>query len=207
MGRIAVVLTLALLFITFQNFSNVPLGILKPQISTANARAVSPTDGSADIRKLAPQRPEAEDSDTVIAVPQSGHDLSSVGQDWMARQSKAITGGAEQKILDKMNKRMNRWVNGEGETIKPRQPGSEASAPRTERTTTPGRLTMRPKNVHFSRVNKMDMDLVGDTHLSCQYKGNSVQWDLSRNVVGDVDLNIRHDSRDSANSIHLKYNW
>jgi hypothetical protein len=205
MGRLAVVLTLSALFITFQNFSNVPLELLRPQLSTAQARAVSPTDGRADMRELAPQRPE-ENEDQAIAVPQSGHDLDSVGQDWMTRQTNAITGGAEQKILDKMNRKMNRWVNGDEPD---HQKKSAQGVPRTERqpATKEATVSVRPRNIHFSRVNRMDMDLVGDTHLSCQYKGNSVQWDLSRNVVGDVDLNIRHESRDSANSIHLKYNW
>ncbi|MES2966110.1 MAG: hypothetical protein V4760_19680 [Bdellovibrionota bacterium] len=206
MGRLAVVLGLGALFISFQNFSNVPLAVLQPQLSTAYARAVSPTDGRADMRELAPPKPADED-DSVIAVPQSGNDLESVGQDWMTRQTNAITGGAEQKILDKMNRKMNRWVNGPDAGTPKREPGSVTGVPRTERVASERTDSVRPKNVRFSRVNKMDMDLAGDTHLSCQYKGNSVQWDLTRNVVGDVDLNIRHDSRDSANSIHLKYNW
>lgn len=205
MGRLTVGLTLLALFITFQNFTNVPLAVLKPQLSMASARPVSPTDGTADMRALAPAKPEDEE-EAVLAIPQSGHDLDSVGQDWMARQTNAITGGAEQKILDKMNKKMSRWVNGDEEPTKKRGPASEV--PRSvQKAESDQGFTIRPRNVHFSRVNRMDMDLAGSTHLSCQYKGDSLQWDLSRNVVGEVDVNIRHDSKDSANSIHLKYNW
>lgn len=210
MGRLAVGLSLLALFITFQNFSNVPLAVLMPQLSTAQARPVSPTDGNADMRALAPPIPQADD-DTVLVTPQAGHDLDSIGQDWMTRQTSALTGGAEQKLLDKMNRKMNRWVNGPDDAKATRATAS-TSAPGKARMEAvgvqrDGTLTMRPKNVHFSRVNKMDMDLMGSTHLSCQYKGSSVQWDLSRNVVGDVDVNIRHDSKDAANSIHLQYNW
>lgn len=207
MGRLAVGLSLIALFVTFQNFTSVPLAVLRPQLSTAQARPVSPTDGKADMRALAPPNPETEE-DSVLVTPQGGHDLDSIGQDWMTRQTNALTGGAEQKILDKMNKKMSRWVNGADDEGAARSPASADKAKlRADATEREGSLSMRPKNVRFSRVNKMDMDLMGSTHLSCQYKGSSVQWDLSRNVVGDVDLNIRHDSKDAANSIHLQYNW
>lgn len=204
MGRFTVVVTLLGLFISFQNFTNVPLDVLRPQLSTAQARAVSPTDGRADMRELAPSKPRDED-ESVIAVPQSGHDLESIGQDWAARQTNAITGGAEQKILQKMNKKMSSWI-GDDDTQET-EANNSARKPASAKADGTNRTDARQRTFYFSRVNKMDMDLALDTHLSCQYLGSSVQWDLSRNVVGDVDLNLRHDSKDATNSIHLKYNW
>ncbi len=101
-----------LLFL-FQNFQPIPLERLKPE--AAWARVASPTDGSADMRRLAPPRaqPHAQE---VIATPHSGQDMNSISQDWMSRQVHLITGGAEERMLADFNKKMNRMFKFEDET-------------------------------------------------------------------------------------------
>ena len=204
-------IALIILSISFQNFSSIPLGILNPHISTAEARAVSPSDGSADIRKLAPQKPVEQD-DPIVATPQSGGDLDSVSQDWMSRETHLITGGAEQKVLDKMNRRMSRWLAStpDEKAQGPQgQPGNgSTSALQTPSEPEGGLLSIvQPKSVRFTKMNQMDMSFENDAHLSCLFRGDSMQLDLSKNVIGNVDVNLRHDTHDDANSVHLKYSW
>jgi hypothetical protein len=108
--RLSTILAFSLgLFLLFQNFNTVPLSALKPDFAQALARPVSPTDGSGDIRKIAPQRQDLEDKPT-IATPQSGNDMNSIGQDWLTRQSHLITGGAEERFLRDLNKKLEHLV-------------------------------------------------------------------------------------------------
>jgi hypothetical protein len=100
-----------LLFL-FQNFHPIPLDRLKPEVAWANV--VSPSDGSADMRKLAPTRAQPH-AHEVIAAPHSGQDMNSISQDWMSRQAHLITGGAEERMLADFNKKMNRIFKFEDE--------------------------------------------------------------------------------------------
>ena len=66
-------------------------------------------DGGVDIRELAPAHPSLTET-SLIAQPQSGHDLGSVGQDWLARQTKLITGPTEERVLAGFNQALNRML-------------------------------------------------------------------------------------------------
>ena len=77
-------------------------------------------EGGVDIRELAPAHPPLTET-SFIARPQSGHDLGSVGQDWLARQTKLITGPTEERVLAGFNQALNRMLTPRPEENQPEE--------------------------------------------------------------------------------------
>lgn len=216
------------LLFMFQNFQPIPLKNLVPQLSTASARAVSPTDGSADMRKIAPSRPDVvPEEPKVIAQPQSGHDLGSVSQDWLMRQSHVITGGADEKILADVNRRMNRVFKKDDsessfdsssvspENINMNQPnGNAAQLPAHTSKRKPASVKgeddyfgMRPTSMNLVAVNQLQVGLQNKTKLSCAFEGSNVRWNVSRPINKTFDVNLQHESTKSKSMLNLNYSW
>jgi len=209
----------AFLLIMFQNFQLVPLEKLKPDY--AYARAVSPTDGTGDIRKLAPARPAQQDQ-SMIAAPQAGTDLGSISQDWAARQAHLITGGAEERMIADFNKKMNRFFKFEDVEGEPypdsgydshdssEDEGSGASGggggrrPASDDEAASG---FQPKSMQLVAMNRVQLALKNRTKVSCSVQGGGLRWDVSRPINDRLDVNFRHDSADARSTLNLNYSW
>jgi hypothetical protein len=211
-----------LLFICFQNFSTVPLDKLKPQLNRAEARPSEPAaDEMRDIRDLAPKVRLPSAARTHVAAPESGGDLNSVSQDWMIRQTRLLTDGADEKLVASINKRMNRMMN--FEPVESDWPGGGAGDGKTDgkdgddsdsgSSGTPGMpdlkdlLGMRPTSLQFKSVTQVDLGFSNRAKLSCSLRGDSIQWDLSRTVSERMDVNLRHEPTGNTNTLRLHYNW
>ena len=207
-------LTGACLLLLFQNFTSIPLSDLKPKFEIVEARVTPASDGSVDIRDLAPHRREIRQREGLVA-PQAGHDLNSIGQDWMIRQTHLLTGGAEKEILESLNKRVNRmfkfedvesedWPDGQSGESGDRKPSSEEE---TEAAEAENAFLPRPKAVKFTAVNRVQMDFDNNTQVTCSFQGSSMQWDFVRPISRTLDLNLRHESSDSKSSVLINYSW
>jgi hypothetical protein len=220
-------------FVLFQNFTTLPLSALKPDFAQALARPVSPTDGTGDIRRLAPPRVQQEEKPS-IASPQSGTDLNSISQDWLTRQSHLITGGAEERLLQDINKKLERLVTPSKTDEQNETLADDANAPTSEKSDEPAHASskgnrgpasvprivmekarqsdtgisgMRLTSVRVMSINRVQVGLANKTQLSCSFSGDSMQWNVSRPVSKDFDLNLRHETGQAKSSVQLNYSW
>lgn len=213
----------ALMIVSFQNFTGLPLEKLKPEFPQAKAYRKT-ADGSMDIRDLAPEKPSMTDN-SLLTAPTSGNDLGSVSRDWMERQGKSLAGGADERLLASINRKIERWmrfepVNGESWP----EPGDDSSGSKGEGSddggdsapSTPGMPSfpggedmfgLKPTSVRLANLNQLELGFRNRSHLSCQVNGSNVQLDLSRPLSERMDVNLRHDSGQQSNSVLLKYNW
>ena len=164
----------------------------------AGARVLTERDGAVDMRDYAPLRNDPKPS--YIAQPRSGNDLSSVSGDWMMRQTHLLTGGAEQKLLEDMNRSLNKGMSRIMASYAPATP-VEGAAPQKQSSSE----DLQP--MRFTHVNRMQMDFSVNTNLSCFWKGDSVEWDLSRKLDRGFDVKLRHQSRDAKSSVLINYDW
>ena len=187
-------------FIFFQNFTSIPLSNLRPHLLSAQAKASAAEDGSADIRDLAPNKPSGMDAPT-IASPQSGNDLNSIGQDWITRQAHLITGGADEKILADINKRMSNMMKSDVEN------GTDTSRGPASVEAKDDWGGMQPTSMRLTAINRVEFGLANEIKIACTYQGSSVRVDLSRSISKRMDVNLQHDTGANSSTLHLKYNW
>jgi hypothetical protein len=206
-------LTMAVLISLFQNFTHLDLAHLKPLYVPPYARAQAAANGTSDIRDLAPAR-ELKPGRNSLAVPQSGSDLGSVGQDWMRRQADLMTGGAEQRLLGTINRKVNRLLKfeevegepwpepGDDGTGSPLQPSDPTEAEDGNEF-----FGFKPRSVRMATANRLEVGLHNRSNVSCEVRGSAIQLDVSRPLGRNLDVNLRHDSSGNANTLRLHYNW
>lgn len=213
----------ACLLISFQNFSDIPLEMLKPNFASArdSAEQEALRGRGGDIRRFAPDKPADYDDTVTLAAPQSGSDLASIGQDWVQRQTRMLTGGAEDRMLMSVNKKMERLFRSE-DSVSPSHSGNPigSEADRNQdlnskqaRTNTPP--SNDPSHAHepflkglrFNTLTRVEMSLSDETHLTCAYEGGGMQVDLAKPLSNSVDINLRHRSNDKSSTVQLNYTW
>lgn len=191
----------------FQNFTSIPLEKLSP--GSRVAKSMNPHDGSADIRDLAPNRPDNFGDRPWMASPQAGHDLNSISQDWMSRQANLITGGAEQELLASLNRKIERsWkfepIEGEPWPDSADDDQGSADGKNGEKEES---SRVKPKSIKLTGLNRLQMEFTNRTNLSCAMNGGSLQIDVSHPIGQSLDLNIRHESTAAKSSVMLNYSW
>ncbi len=189
------------LILGFQNFTSIPLERLKlaklqPDLLVAYAE-------DNDIRRLAPSRPRnfEKSEQPKLAAPKSGHDLGSISQDWMTRQTHLLTGGADQRFLDDVNKKLHRALKREKQI--PQDSGKDPglNQPRAE----DEEPSLIAPSVKFTSLYRVEFGFSNQANVSCSVEGSNLRWDLSRPLSERIDFNLRHET--SGNSVRLHYNW
>lgn len=206
-----------LALLMFQNFKSIPIEKLRPRFNVAQARVVNPYDGSADLRDFAPVRPqELEERESFLSAPQSGHDLESIGGEWLRKQAHYLTGGADEKIVRQLNRSLNRLINSDSDD-EFNKSGSETDGTKNAFARKSGTnkhddskdepLRLLPKSMKFTSINRLEMDFGSQTHLTCSFEGSSVRWDIVRPINEKMDMNFRHETAGAKSSFLLNYNW
>lgn len=194
------------LLILFQNFSSIPVEKLQPRFHVAYAQTGNVYgDSVVDARDLAPKHPESVETD-YLAVPQGGHDLQSVSEDWLRRQAHLITGGAEQEFLDGLNRRLSGMFHDqqdEDADQKAASAGKSADGEAQKEVSESKEAT----SLRFTALNKLRLGFGDDIHLTCSFQGSSMQWDFVRSFSTSIDMNLRHDFNAAKSSVLLNYNW
>jgi hypothetical protein len=176
-------------------------------------------DGTYDIREIAPYRPkDYGDNNTGIVIPQSGNDLGSVAQAWAEQQTHVLTNGGDERLLANVNKSMNNWIapsksdDAKDSDSTHRDPANvgpavvstqEPAAPQDRSSS----IDIYPTSMRFSTLTKIEMGFAGDTQLTCDYRGDSIDVDLNHPVNQSLALKLRHSSKDGANTVRLNYSW
>lgn len=215
----------ALLVVSFQNFSNIPLRHLKlqnlkPELPQARAIRRMPAN-SDDIRDWAPSRPESTEQ-PMLATPDTGGDLDSISRSWFSKQTQLLTGGADQRLVASVNKQIDRWMRFEpveGESWPEPGDSENGNAPASddESTASPGlppmpagvedMFSMRPTALRLTALNRFQVQFAGHGQLNCAVNGNHLQLDLNQPITDRFGFDIRHDSGPHASTVHLNYNW
>ena len=203
------------MFISFQNFTEISIEELRPGFQAAHA--TSPDNGTGDIRLLAPYRAQAP-NDVLIATPQSGADINSLSQDWATRQTRIITGGADERFMNDLNKRLNRILKSSGDDAPDAIDTGDGVNVSTTKSRGPASLGkpdpendlygLMPKSVRLMSLNRMQIGLANNkTQISWSVQGQSMQWDLTHPIAKNFDISLHHDTSCSKSSLLLNYNW
>jgi hypothetical protein len=161
--------------------------------------------GEVDIRDLAPYRPK-EPTRPHLVAPESGQDLDTIGRDWAERQTRLLTGGAEERLLMEFNRRIDGMIT---RSIAADHPDLPAKAPdfQTDDRQADDAIAWRPTSLRLTALNKFEMGFVNRSRMSLQYTGQFLQWDLSRSLSSQFELNLRHRTERNSNSLLLNYRW
>jgi hypothetical protein len=229
---------LGVFVISFQNFAPVPFDQLNPSLNLAqaarkraeheSAQTRTEQDGDSekarDIREWAPLKPS--DGTQTLAMPEASNDLGTIERSWITNQTHLLTGGADQKMLDDLNKRLNRWVkfepvegepwpepgddssdNGPNSGSAPGGSGDDDGTPKPDMSGLQDLFSMAPKSIRFSQVNRFQLDFKNQSRMSCLITGGGVKLDLSRPIGNRVDVGVAHDMAAKSSTVHLQYNW
>lgn len=161
-----------------------------------------------DMRVLAPQKPW--DLVSALAMPQSGSDLNSVGQDWMGRQARLLTGDAEERLLASVNQQMTRWLPSLIDPSSPLEsepPAQPTHARAGESAANQELAFLRPTSLRFAQLNRLEMGWTNNLRFGWSATGDTMQFDLSAPLGASSFVDVRHDTLRSLHSLHLKYSW
>lgn len=178
----------------FQNFSVLPLERLK--LARLDAAIPAAHAAGGDIRLVAPRKPASLEQ-PVLAVPQSGSDLSSVGQDWFTRQAKLLTNGEDEKLMKSVNRNLQRGLNDSVSVFGNAE--SSAAAQEDESALVP--------TIRVTAFNRVEFGSSESARLSCLVNGSSLQLDLSRALNESMNVNVHHESSTNSNTLQLQYVW
>lgn len=237
-GRIFLTLGgLTLMVLSFQNFSNIALEDLRPEFSRARIAGRGLVFGSRDdqdIRDFAPTRP-VDFGASDFALPDSGRDPSTIGLNWLGKQTHLMTNGGDQRALDDINKSLKRMVKFtpvDGEPW-PETGSSDASGrnPASQDGNDPGdggnsndndpntpqipksiqdmfsTSPMGPHSIRFTQLNRFDVAFNNRAHLNCMVGNGGVELDLQKSVNDRMDVGLRHQTNGQASTFHVNYNW
>lgn len=230
---------LTVLTLSFQNFSNFTLEDLRPHRNRANAASRGEIFGSSDdqdIRDFAPQRPSNYGA-SEIALPDAGKDPSTIGLNWLGKQTHLSTHGGDQRALDEINKRMQRLVKftpveGEGwpepgdNDANRRNPANQSGDdPNSDGSSSDGddssgtpqipksiqdmfsSSPMSPHSIKFTQLNRFDVAFNNETHLNCMVGNAGVEVELQKPLTERMNVGLRHQTSGQASTVHLDYNW
>jgi hypothetical protein len=135
---------------------------------------------------------------TSLVAPRNGRDLASVRDDWVDRQSKVWLDGADQRLLDTVNTRLQKWLGNE-----------EAES---EQTTEPdGALATDeesgPQKFRFATINKVEYKWDQSSLLSCSVEGQGTKLDYSKSWSQNAELGVEHNVSENQTQVLLKYRW
>lgn len=179
----------SLCFLFFQNFENIPLDRLKPNFKPS-AKAF---ENELDIREIAPS-PESSPSGLQLASPTSGTDLESISVNWAQKQTQILTGGAEQRLIDQLNKNL---------LFNDRRPASTDSEidPEDDKTS-PAKSFLKLK-----AINRLEIHLANQTKIDCSVDGEKLNLDLHSPSQKNINFSLSHESSSSKSSVLLHYDW
>jgi hypothetical protein len=168
---------------------------------------------SDDIRNMAPARPDSRERDA-LAMPQSGHDLQSVSKDWLGKQTRLLTGGSEEKIVESMNKKLNQMLQGRAKSA------DDGATQKSTKEVTPNKRNaqdetlinqtlnvLRPSSFRFATPTRFEFDFGGEGQWSCSHNGAGLEWDYQRAFTKSIDLNFKVKPAAGENSLNLNYSW
>lgn len=220
-NAMVVLIVLGVMIVSFQNFTDIthiPLQKLTPNFAVARMLATADShrnERESDIRKWAPTRPTNEFvPKQALVVPNGGSDLNSVTTNWLERQSHLLIDGADQRLLDSMNRKMQTFFSSKSDSRKSGANKSEGATTEALKNSQERKEEIANHNsseqsatIRFSTLTRVEMDIFQKTNLSCAYDGGGLQWNLSRPITQKVDINLRHKANDNSSTFHFNYNW
>ena len=137
------------------------------------------------------------DEPTSLVAPRQGRDLASVRDDWVDRQSKVWLGGADQRLLDSVNARLQSWL-GNDDALEESEPTAGTLANREE---------AEPQKFRFATINKVEYKWDQSSLLSCSAEGQGTKLDYSKAWSKNAQLGVEHNVSGNQTQVLLKYRW
>lgn len=176
--------------------------------------------GRIDIRELAPYKPKTVD-DRWLVAPTGGNNFDSISQNWLQHQTTVLVDGADQRLVERLNRNLYRWFGASdsddsaGVTNRVTADAGSVHGARTPASISPNAVSSNDESssssniapLHFAQINRLEMGVTSQSHLSCLVKGDSIQMDYSHRLNERLDLSLRHQSKDSSSSLQLNLKW
>ena len=124
-----------------------------------------------------------------------------------------LTGGADERLLADVNKKMNRMFRFEPleDSIAPDDedaaPAGENSVRKPASADDDDSYGMQPTSLNFVAINHVQVGLKNKMKLSCAVDGSGTRFNVSRPINKNVDFNIQHETARSKSMLQLNYNW
>lgn len=135
---------------------------------------------------------------TSLVAPRNGRDLASVRDDWVDRQGKVWLNGADERLLDSVNARLQKWLGNE-------------EADEEQSTETDGTLAAEdssdPQKFRFATINKVEYKVDHSSLLSCSVEGQGTKLDYSKTWSQNAELGVEHNVSENQTQVLLKYRW
>jgi hypothetical protein len=139
-----------------------------------------------------------QEESTSLVAPRQGRDLASVRDDWVDRQSKVWLNGADTRLLDSVNTRLQQWL-GNDEAAEELAPVDEGTETATE--------DQEPQKFRFATINKVEYKWDQSSLLTCSVEGKGTTLDFSKTWSKDAQLGVEHNVSENQTQVLLKYRW
>lgn len=135
---------------------------------------------------------------TSLVAPRSGRDLASVRDDWVDRQGKVWLNGADERLLDSVNARLQKWLGNDDAEEEPSE---------TDETLAGTEEDSEPQKFRFATINKVEYKVDHSSQLSCSVEGQGTKLDYSKTWSQNAELGVEHNVSENQTQVLLKYRW
>ncbi len=134
----------------------------------------------------------------LLRAPKKGRDLASVSSGWAEDQSKVLLDGADERMVESLNEKINRWFRSESE---------HDNLETNETPDSAGTRLFGKKKVRFVRINSMELILETNSLLSCSIEPKGAHVDYSKNWSQNTSLGIGLRSENTQTQFIFRHNF
>jgi hypothetical protein len=134
-----------------------------------------------------------------LVAPRSGRDLASVRDDWVDRQGKVWLNGADERLLDTVNARLQSWLGND-------EAKEELTSEDVEGTLA-AEEDSEPQKFRFATINKVEYKWDQTSLLTCSVEGQGTKLDYSKTWSQNAELGVEHNVSENQTQVLLKYRW
>lgn len=142
---------------------------------------------------------EMSEEKTSLVAPRAGRDLASVRDDWVDRQSKVWLNGADQRLLDSVNTRLQSWLGNDEASEELSSDEADGSLATDEGS--------EPQRFRFATINKVEYKWDQSSLLTCSVESQGAKLDYSKTWSQNAELGVEHNVSENQTQVLLKYRW
>lgn len=133
-----------------------------------------------------------------VAIPRKGRDLASVRDDWVEQQGSLLLDGADQRLLDTLNHKIQSLFKSD-ETSSAKAEISEGESASAEASVM--------DNFRFATLNRMEYRWSESSQLSCILETQGASLDYSQRLSHNTSWGVVHQGSENQTQLVLKHQW
>ena len=145
----------------------------------------------------------------LVVAPEGGHDLKSIGEEWMRDQGSHLIEGADQKIVDQINEQLNSQLKDWTQPKKQSAGRGPASVPNDkDAAQAAADEASEPIPLRFTRVDQVAYAIDKDSEFKWTAGTSGAgSVDYSQKLNTNTSIGFEHQSGNQQTNVQLKMDW